>query len=65
MALIGRNYLTKTGLKVLNNLVSGCFDFVEINAIEHRPMYMSDYINQLDTIQNLEKEAKKQLRKKK
>lgn len=32
------------------NLVSGYFDFAEINAIEHKPMYMSDYIHQLDNI---------------
>ena len=31
-------------------LVSGYFDLAEINAIEHRPMYMSDYISQLDFI---------------
>ena len=37
-------------LKVLNNLVSGYFDFAEIQAIRHNPMYMEDYIKQLDTI---------------
>ena len=37
-------------LRVLNNLVSGYFDFAEISAIEHRPMYMADYIRQLDSI---------------
>lgn len=47
---IAKNYLSENELKVLNNLVSGYFDFAEINAIEHKPMYMSDYINQLDTI---------------
>ena len=47
---VAKNYLTETELKVLNNLVSGYFDFAEINAIEHKPMYMSDYINQLDTV---------------
>ena len=35
---------------MLNNLVSGYFDFAEISAIEHRPMYMKDYIQQLDAI---------------
>ena len=35
---------------MLNNLVSGYFDFAEISAIEHRPMYMRDYIQQLDAI---------------
>lgn len=35
---------------MLNNLVSGYFDLAEISAIEHRPMYMSDYVEQLDSI---------------
>lgn len=47
---IAKNYLTDEELKILNNLVSGYFDFAEINAIEHKPMYMSDYIKQLDSI---------------
>ncbi|MCD8107779.1 MAG: virulence RhuM family protein [Oscillospiraceae bacterium] len=47
---VAKNYLDEDELKILNNLVSGYFDFAEINAIEHRPMYMSDYINQLDMI---------------
>lgn len=37
-------------MKILNNLVSGYFDLAEINALEHRPMYMSDYVEQLDSI---------------
>ena len=47
---IAKNYLSEEELKVLNNLVSGYFDFAEINAIEHRPMYMNDYIEKLDNI---------------
>ena len=47
---IAKNYLNEDELRVLNNLVSGYFDFAEISAIEHRPMYMKDYIQQLDTI---------------
>ena len=47
---IAKNYLDENELKVLNNLVSGYFDFAEIAAIEHRPMYMKDYIDQLDAI---------------
>ena len=35
---------------MLNNLVSGYFDFAEIQAMRHVPMYMSDYIQQLDSI---------------
>lgn len=60
---VAKNYLSETELKVLNNLVSGYFDFAEINAIEHIPMYMSDYIDQLDTIHNLEREVKNQIKK--
>ncbi len=47
---VAKNYLNEDELKILNNLVSGYFDFAEISAIEHKPMYMSDYIRQLDTI---------------
>lgn len=47
---IAKNYLSEEELKVLNNLVSGYFDFAEIQAIRHKPMYMSDYIRQLDSI---------------
>lgn len=47
---IAKNYLNEDELRVLNNLVSGYFDFAEISAIEHRPMYMRDYIRQLDSI---------------
>ena len=47
---IAKNYLKEGELKILNNLVSGYFDLAEINAIEHKPMYMSDYVNQLDAV---------------
>ena len=47
---IAKNYLDADELRVLNNMVSGYFDFAEISAIEHRPMYMKDYIQQLDAI---------------
>ena len=47
---VAKNYLNEDELRVLNNLVSGYFDFAEISAIEHRPMYMKDYIQQLDAI---------------
>ena len=49
-AFIAKNYLSTEELKVLNNLVSGYFDFAEIQAMRHVPMYMSDYIQQLDSI---------------
>lgn len=47
---IAKNYLGEDELRVLNNLVSGYFDLAEISAIEHRPMYMSDYVQQLDAV---------------
>ena len=47
---IAKNYLTETELKILNNLVSGYFDFAEIQAMKHKPMYMDDYVRQLDNI---------------
>ncbi len=47
---IAKNYLQEDELKILNNLVSGYFELAEINAIEHKPMYMSDYVEQLDSI---------------
>ena len=47
---IAKNYLNENELKILNNLVSGYFDLAEISAIEHKPMYMSDYIQQLDAV---------------
>ena len=48
--VIAKNYLDENELKVLNNLVSGYFDFAEIQAIRHKAMYMEDYIKQLDSI---------------
>lgn len=47
---VAKNYLKEDELKILNNLVSGYFDLAEINAIEHKPMYMSDYVEQLDSV---------------
>lgn len=47
---IAKNYLTEEELRVLNQMVSGYFDFAEMQAIRHRPMYMSDYVEQLDNI---------------
>ncbi len=49
-AKIAKNFLTEKELKILNNLVSGYFDFAEIQAQRQNPMYMRDYINHLDKI---------------
>lgn len=47
---VAKNYLSKDELKILNNLVSGFFDIAEVNAIEHKPMHMRDYVKQLDLV---------------
>lgn len=47
---IAKNYLKEDELRILNNLVSGYFDIAEINALEHKPMYMEDYVKQLDMV---------------
>ena len=47
---IAKNYLSEEELLMLNNLVSGYFDFAEFQAMRHKPMRMKDYINQLDKI---------------
>lgn len=47
---IAKNYLTENELAVLNRLVSGYFDFAEVQAMQHRPMFMHDYIEHLDRI---------------
>ena len=47
---ITKNYLNEEELKILNNIVSGYFDFAEIQAMRHSPMYMSDYVEHLDNV---------------
>lgn len=47
---IAKNYLDEKELKILNNIVSGYFEFAEIQAMRHKPMYMSDYVEHLDNI---------------
>ena len=47
---VAKNYLSEDELKILNNLVSGYFDLAEIQAMRHQPMYMSDYVENLDRI---------------
>lgn len=49
---IAKNYLSEKEIKVLNNLVSGYFDFAEVQAMRHNPMHMSDYVAHLDQILN-------------
>ena len=44
-AEIAKNYLTHEEIKSLNRIVSLYLDFAEMQAEEHRPMYMKDCIN--------------------
>ena len=47
-AEIAKNYLTHEEVKSLNRIVSLYLDFAEMQAEEHHPMYMKDWINILD-----------------
>ena len=47
---IAKNYLAEEELRVLNGIVSGYFDFAEVQAMRHRPMHMSDYVEHLDRV---------------
>ena len=47
-AEIAKNYLDEKELRRLNNLVSAFFDLAEMQAEEHHPMYMKDWIRELD-----------------
>lgn len=47
-AEIAKNYLTQDEIKSLNRIVSLYLDFAGMQAEEHRPMYMKDWINILD-----------------
>ncbi len=45
---VAKNYLTETELATLNRMVSAFFDLAELHAMRHQPMYMKDWIAQLD-----------------
>jgi hypothetical protein len=47
---IAKNYLSEEELKILNGIVSGYFDFAEVQAMRHNPMHMSDYVEHLDNV---------------
>lgn len=47
---IAKKYLNDEELKILNNIVSGYFDFAEIQAMRHNPMHMEDYVEHLDNV---------------
>ncbi len=45
---IAKNYLTEEELATLNRMVSAFFDLAELRAMQHQPMYMRDWIVELD-----------------
>lgn len=47
-AEISKNYLSQEEITTLNRIVSLYLDFAELQAEEHRPMYMKDWIAILD-----------------
>lgn len=47
---VAKNYLMEDELKILNRLVAGYFEIAEMQAMKHKPMYMSDYVETLDNI---------------
>jgi len=52
---VAKNYLVEKEIFVLDRLVSAYLDFAEIQAIEENPMYMKDWIEQLDGFIKLSK----------
>jgi len=46
-AKTAKNYLEENEAKALRNLVSGYFDFAEMQAIKHKEMRMKDYVDLL------------------
>jgi len=45
---IAKNYLNEKELEILNRIVSAYLEFAELQALEHKPMYMKDWIAKLD-----------------
>ena len=46
---IAKNYLTEDELNILNRMVTAFLEIAEIQALDRTPMYMVDWIKQLDT----------------
>ena len=49
---VAKNYLTREELEVLNRMVSAFFDLAELRAMQHQPMYMKDWIIEIDDFAN-------------
>ena len=46
--VIAKNYLNEKELNLLNRIVSAYLEFAELQALEHKPMYMKDWIVKLN-----------------
>ena len=47
-AFVAKNYLGAIELKRLNLLVEQFLSFAELQVVDHKPMYMADWVNKLD-----------------
>ena len=56
-AEIAKNYLSEDEVDTLNRIVSLYLDFAELQAKEHKPMYMKDWIRKLDDFLKLSGKA--------
>ena len=46
---IAKNYLSENELNILNRMVTAFLEIAEIQALNRTPMYMEDWIKQLDS----------------
>ena len=45
---IAKNFLSDAELSTLNRMVSAFFDLADLRAMQHKPMYMKDWVLELD-----------------
>lgn len=50
---IAKNYLSVDELNILNRMVTAFLEIAEIQVLDRTPMYMTDWIKQLDTFFNM------------
>jgi len=48
--VVAKNYLSEEELRILNGIVSGYFDFAEVQAMRRHVMHMSDYVEHLENL---------------
>ncbi len=54
---IAKNYLTEPELNILNRIVTAFLEIGEIQALDQTPMYMKDWIEQLDNFLKMTKKS--------